>query len=86
MKGEEMGKLLVDGLLVAYNGRLVVHYCVHVYPEYVPVLTDGDLVLLGLIPVCIESGGQVMGLVLQCSGRTDRVLLLGWWWQWELGG
>ena len=80
MKSEELGKLLLDGLLVAHNGHLVAHYCVHVCPEYVHVLANGDLVLLGLIPVRIESGGQVMDLVLQCSGRTDRVLLLAWWW------
>ena len=76
MKGKELGKLLLDGLLVAQNGFLVAHYCVHVGPKCVHVLDDGDLVLLGLIPVRIESGGRVMYLVLQCSRRTDRVLLL----------
>ena len=64
VKGEELGKLLLDGLLVAHNGRLVAHYCVHVYLERVHVLADGDSVLLGLIPICIESGGQVMDLAL----------------------
>ena len=78
MKGQELGKLLLDGLLVAQNGRLVAHYCVHVCLEYVYVLADESLVLLGLIPLRIESGGQVMELVLQCNGRTNRVLLLGW--------
>ena len=82
MKGEELGKLLLDGLLVAQNGRMVAHYCVHVGPERVHVLANGDLVLLGLIPIRIKSGGQVMYLVLQCSRRTDRVLLLEWWWWW----
>ena len=80
MKGEELGKLLLDGLLVAENGRLVAHDCAHVDPKCIHVLADGDLVLLGLIPVHIESGGQVLYLVLQCSGRTDWVLLLGWRW------
>ena len=64
MKGEELGKLLLDGLLVAQNGRLVVHHRVHVCPERVHVLAEGDLLLLGLILVCIKSGGQVMYLVL----------------------
>ena len=73
MKGEELGKLLLDGLLVAQNGRLFAHYCVHVCLERVHVLDDRDLVLL-----CIESRGQVMDLILQCSGRIDWVLLLGW--------
>ena len=77
MKGEELSKLLLDGLLVAENGRLVAHYYVHVGLERVHVLVDGDLLLLGLIQVRIESGSQVMYLVLQCSGRIDQVLFLG---------
>ena len=75
MKGEELGKLLLDGLLVAEDGLLVVHDCA-LGPEYIHVLVDGNLVLLGLIPVRIKSGGEVLYLVLQCSGRTDWVLLL----------
>ena len=86
MKGEELGKLLLDGLMVAENGILVIHDCAHIDPEFVHVLADGDLVLLGLIPVGIESGYQVLYLVLQCSGRTNWVLLLGWLWWWGLGG
>ena len=72
MKGEELGKLLLDGLLVAENDRLVAHDYAHVIPKCVHVLADGDLVLLGLIPVCIKSGGQVLYMVLQCSGMTER--------------
>ena len=83
MKGEKLGKLLLDGLLVAENGYLIVHDYAHVGPESVHVLTDGDL---GLILVRIESGCQVLYLVLQCCGRIDRVLLLGWLWWWGLGG
>ena len=86
MKGEELGKMLLDGLLVAENGRLVAHDCAYVGPECVHILTDGDLVLPGLILVRIESGDQVLYLVLQCSERSDRVLLLGWRWWWGLGG
>ena len=85
MKGKELGKLLLDGLLVAQNGHLVAHDYVHVCPKRVHVLANGDLVLLGLILVRIESGCQVMDLVFQCSARTDRVLL-GWWYWWGLGG
>ena len=70
MKGEELGKLLLDGPLVAEDGRLVVHDCAHVNPECIHVLDDGDL-LLGLIPVRIKSSGEVLYLVLQGSGRTD---------------
>ena len=86
MKGEELGKLHLDGLLVAENGCLVVHDYSHVGLECVHVLANGDMVLLGLIPVRIESGCQVSYLVLHCSGRTGRVLLLGWLWWWGLGG
>ena len=32
MKGEELGKLLLDGLLVTEEGRLVAHDDVHVGP------------------------------------------------------
>ena len=80
MKSEELGKLLLDGLLVVENGRSVAHYYVHVGPKRIHVLADEDLVLFGLNPIRIELGGQVMYLVLQCSGRTEWVLLLGWWW------
>ena len=53
MKCKELGKLLMDGLLVIENGRLVAH----VGPKCIHVLDDGDLVLLGLILVRIKSGG-----------------------------
>ena len=59
MKGEELGKLLLDGLLVAKDGRLVAHDCAHVGHECIHVLDDGDLVLLGLIPIRIKLGGDV---------------------------
>ena len=71
MKGEELGKRLLDGLLVAENGRLVVHDYAHVSPEYIHVLVDCDLVLLVLILVRIKSGGEVMYLILQCHGMID---------------
>ena len=64
MKGEELGKLLLDGLLVAEDGRLVVHDCAHVDPECIHVLANGDLVLLSLIPMHIKSGSEILYLVL----------------------
>ena len=76
MKGEELGKLLLDGLLVAEDGRLVMHDRAHVGPECIHILDDDDPVLLGLILVRIKSGSEVLYLVLQCSGRTDRILFL----------
>ena len=85
MKGEELDKLLLDGLLVVEDGRLVDHEGALVGLEYVHVLAHGDLVLLGLILVRIKSSSIVLHLVLQCSGRTDLVLLLRWMWWWGLG-
>ena len=64
MKGEELGKLLLDGLLVAPNSRLVEHDDVHVRPKRVHILADRDVVLPGLIPIRIELRYQVMDLVL----------------------
>ena len=64
MKGEELGKLLLDGLLVAKDGRLVVHDYAHYGLECIHILANDDLVLLRLIPVCIKSGGEVLYLVL----------------------
>ena len=79
MKSEKLGELLLDGLVVTQNYLLVVQDGVHVYLQLVHVLTDGDLVFMGLIPIRIELCGQVMDLVLECSRRTDMVLLIGWW-------
>ena len=86
MEGEEVGKLLLDGLLVAEDGRLVVHDYVHVGPECIHILADEDSVLLGLVPVSIKSSSEVLHLVLHFSGRTDRVLLWRWLWWLGLGG
>ena len=60
MKGEELCKLLLDGLLVAEDGHLVVYDYTHVGLECIHVLDDSDLVLLGLIPVRIKSGGKIL--------------------------
>ena len=60
MKCEELGKLLLDGLLVTDDGRLTVHDYVHVSRKCIHVLADGDL---GLIPIRIKSSGEVLYLV-----------------------
>ena len=64
MKGEELGKLLLDGLFVIEDGHLVVHDYAHVCPECIHVLDNGDLMLLGLIPKGIKSSRELMDLVL----------------------
>ena len=48
MKDEELGKMLLDGLLVAEDGHLVVHGCAHVGLECIHILADKDPMLLGL--------------------------------------
>ena len=78
--------MLLDGLLVAEDGLLVVHDCADVDLECIHVLADGDLMLLGLIPIPVKSSGEVLYLVLQCSGRIDQVLLLRWLWWSGLSG
>ena len=64
MKGEELGKLLLDGLLVAEDGRLVVHDCARVSLECINILVDEDPVFLGLILVRIKPSIKVLHLVL----------------------
>ena len=63
-----------DGLLVGQD-------CAHVSSEGLHILADEDSVLLGLIPVGLEMSCVVNHRVLEDSGRTDRILLLGrlWW-------
>ena len=79
MKSEKLGELLLDGLLVPQNYHLVEEDCVHVVLELVHVLTDEDLMFLGLILVHIKPCGQVMNLILECRRRIGRVLLIGRW-------
>ena len=64
MKGKELGQLILEGLLIAENGRLVMYDGAHVGTEGLHILADEDLVLLGLIPVGIKSSSEVLHLVL----------------------
>ena len=65
------------------DGRLVGQDYAHVSSEGLHILADEDSVLLGLIPVGLEKSCEVKHRVLEDSGRTDQILLLGrmrWWW------
>ena len=64
MKGEGLGKMLLDRLLVVEDGRSIAHEGAHVGLECFHVLANRDLVLLGLIPVRIKSSSEVLHLVL----------------------
>ena len=63
MKSEELGQLILEGLLIAEDGLLVMHDGAHVGAEGLHILVDEDLVVLGLIPVCIKSSSEVLHLV-----------------------
>ena len=64
MKGEELGKLILEGLRIMEDGGLVVHDGVHVGSEGIHILAHEDPVLLGLISVSIKSSSEVLHLVL----------------------
>ena len=60
MKGEEISKLILDGLLIAGGW----YDYAHVGSEGIHILDDEDPALLGLIPVHIKSSSEVLHLVL----------------------
>ena len=59
MEGEELRELVLNGLLIAEDGRLVGYNGTHVGTEGLHILADEDLVLLGLIPVGLETSSEV---------------------------
>ena len=50
MESKKSGELVLEGLLIAENGRLVGKDGVHVSTEGLHILGNEDSVLLGLIP------------------------------------
>ena len=58
-KGEKLCKLVLKGLLIAKDGGLVGQDCAHVSSEGLHILADEDAVLLGLIPVGLETSSEV---------------------------
>ena len=68
------------------DGRLVSQDCAPVNSEDLHILADEDSVLLGLILVGLETSSEVQHRVLEDSGRTDQILLLGRLWWWWMGG
>ena len=54
--------------------------------EGLHILVDEDLVLLGLIPVGLETSREVEHPVPQDMGRTGRIVLKGRLWWWGMGG
>ena len=62
------------------DGGLVGQDCAYVSWEVLHILADDDSVLLGLIPVGLKTSSEVKHRVLEDSGRTDQILLLGRLW------
>ena len=85
MDSEKLGKLVLKCLLITKDGGLVGQDYAHVGPEGLYILDDEDMVPLGLIPVGLETDCEVKHRVLEDSGRTDQILLLGRWWWWKGG-
>ena len=56
MKREELSQLLCDSVLVGANDGHLGLECVH-------ILTQGNMVLLRLIPICVKPRGECMNLV-----------------------
>ena len=59
MEGEKLRELVLDGLLIAEDGRLVVHDDAHVGTKGLHIQVDEDPVLLGLIPIGLETSSEV---------------------------
>ena len=59
MEGEKLCKLVLKGLLIAKDGRLVSQDCAHVSSKGHHILADEDTVLLGLIPVGLKMRSEV---------------------------
>ena len=53
-EGENLGELVLEGLLISENGRLVSQDSTHVNSEGLHILGNDYSVLLGLVPESIE--------------------------------
>ena len=59
MEDEKLGKLVLKGLLIVKDGRLVGQDCAHVRSKGLHILANEDSVLLGLIIVGLETSSEV---------------------------
>ena len=55
VEGEKLDELVLEGLLISENGRLVSQDDTHVSAEVLHILGDEDSVLLGLVPKSVEA-------------------------------
>ena len=63
MKREELGQLLCDQVLAGVNGG-------HLHSDGVHVLTQGNPVLLRLVPIGVKPCGKRMNLICEGLSRT----------------
>ena len=56
MKREELSQLLHDKVLTGVNGG-------HLNSDGVHILTQGNTVLLRLIPICVKPCGECMNMI-----------------------
>ena len=64
MKREEMSQLLHDKVLAGANGG-------HLSSDVIHILTQGNLMLLRLVPVGVKPCGELMNLVDEGLSRTE---------------
>ena len=73
MKRERLSQLLRDMVLAGANGG-------HLSSDGIHILTQGNTVLMRLIPICVKHCGERMNLVCQGLSRTGgdlRFVALG---------
>ena len=58
MKREELSQLLHDKVLAGVNGGHLSYDAIH-------ILTQGNTVLLRIIPICVKLRGERMNLIIE---------------------
>ena len=87
MESEKLSELVLEGLLISENGRLVIQYGTQVSAEGLHVLGNEDSVLLGLVPESIEAVNECEHRVLEIGAAgTGWGLCRGRLWRWWVSG
>ena len=86
MEGEKLSELVLEGLLISENGRLVSQDGTHVSAECLHILGNEDSVLLGLILESIETVSECEHRVLEIGAETRWGCRRGRLWRWWVSG
>ena len=86
MEGEKLIKLVLEGLLIPENGRLVSQDGTHVSAECLHILGNEDSVLLGLVLESIKMVSECEHRVLEIGARTRWGRRRGRLWRWWVSG